>query len=127
MPGPEKHCRKLERKQGLHCLICDSKSETQLSKGISKLKPKTAKKEKADLVAQSSSYEDDLVSIRFSENGQNLPCWFSSPEYSGEKSVLKEERIKCQKHKILFRKICVGAQIAKLFIRRKCVKLCQKG
>jgi hypothetical protein len=41
---------------------------------------------------------------------------------------MKEERIRCQKRKMLFRKIRVGAHIAKLFIRKKmCVKLCRKG
>lgn len=121
MPGPEKHGSKRERKQGPHCLKCDSKSETQLSKGISKLKPKTAQKENADPVAQSSNDGEDLAFIRFSGNGQNLSCGFSSLEYSGEMSALKEELIRCQKRKMSFHKICVSARTAKLFICRKCL------
>jgi hypothetical protein len=67
------------------------------------------------------------MSIRFGENGQNLPRSFSYLQYSGEKSVLKEECIRCQKPKVLFHKVCVDAQTAELFIHRKYVKVCQKG
>jgi hypothetical protein len=72
---PRQKCKKAMEKQGLRRLTSDSNYEATSSKRkrkAEKLKPDTTKKVKAVPVAQSSSDEDDPVTITESEDAMRF-------------------------------------------------------